>query len=83
MNASSWSVRKARARFAEFIRKALSTGLQTITKHGRPVAVIVSAEGWEWTHTRTDNIATFFATSPLRSSDLTVKRSKDGPRKVM
>jgi antitoxin (DNA-binding transcriptional repressor) of toxin-antitoxin stability system len=41
-------------------------GPQTISKRGRPVAVVVSFEEWERKKKRKGSLADFFATSPLR-----------------
>lgn len=39
-----WSVQDAKARFSEVIERARTEGPQTVTRHGRKVAVVVSAE---------------------------------------
>lgn len=70
----SWTVAEAKAKFSELIDRARSEAPQTITKHGRPTAVIVSAEQWERKSERKGNLAEFLAASPLRGSGLKVKR---------
>ena len=82
MKIASWTVAEAKARFSELIEQARSKGPQTITKHGRTAAVVVSAAEWERKSKRTGNLAEFFAASPLRGSGLEIKRRKDRPRKV-
>jgi prevent-host-death family protein len=82
MSIDSWTVAEAKARFSELIEQARSEGPQTITKHGRTAAVVVSAEEWERKSKRTGNLAEFFASSPLRDSGIEIKRRKDRPRKV-
>jgi prevent-host-death family protein len=82
MSIDSWTVAEAKARFSELLDQARSKGPQTITKHGRTAAVVVSAEEWERKSKRTGNLAEFFASSPLRASGIEVKRRKDRPRKV-
>jgi prevent-host-death family protein len=62
--------------------RALADGPQTITRKGQKAVVIVSAEEWQRKTKRKGNLAEFFATSPLRASDLKVKRSKDGPGEI-
>jgi prevent-host-death family protein len=79
---SNWTVAEAKARFSELVAQARSDGPQTITKHGRAAAVIVSAEEWERKSKRTGNLAEFFANSPLRGSDLTIDRRRDRPRQT-
>ncbi len=46
MTISSWSVARAKARLSEVVAET-RRGPQRITKRGRPVAVVVSAEAFE------------------------------------
>jgi len=71
----SWTVAKAKARLSELIDQAQSRGPQTITRNGRK-AVVVAVDEWERKTRRTGSLAEFFAGSPLRSSGLSVKRTK-------
>lgn len=82
MSASNWTVAEAKAKFSEIIDRAMSEGPQTITRKGRTAAVVVGAEEWQRKTQRAGNLAEFFAASPLRSSGLTVRRSKAQPRKI-
>ncbi len=82
MSTASWTVAKAKARFSEVVARAESRGPQTITRHGRRAAVVVSAEEWERKTKRAGNLAEFLAASPLRSSGLKVRRRKDRPREL-
>ena len=69
-------------KFSELIDRADTEGPQTITRHGKTAAVIVSAREWERRTQRTGNLAEFFAASPLRGSGLKAHRVKGGLRKV-
>jgi prevent-host-death family protein len=82
MAQESWTVAEAKARFSELIDRAQANGPQTITRHGRTAAVIVSVEEWERKTKRRGNLAEFFAASPLRDSGLVVERAKDQARDV-
>ena len=82
MSKDRWTVAEAKAKFSELIERAESQGVQTITRRGRPAAVVVSADEWDRKTRRTGNLAEFFASSPLRGSRLQVKRSKERPRSV-
>jgi prevent-host-death family protein len=82
MSTGNWTVAEAKARFSKLIEQAQSKGPQTISRHGRTAAIVVSAEEWERKTKRTGNLAEFFGTSPLRDSGVEVKRRKDRPRKV-
>ncbi len=82
MPKSQWTVADAKAKFSEVLDRARSRGPQIITRHGRPTAVIVSAEEWERKTRRVGNLAEFFAASPLRDSNLQLERVKDSPREI-
>ena len=79
-DSATWAVAEAKARFSEVIDRALADGPQTVTRRGQKAVVVVSAEEWQRKTKRKGNLAEFFAASPLRGSDLKIKRSKDGPR---
>jgi prevent-host-death family protein len=82
MSSEAWTVAEAKAKFSELVDKTRTAGPQTITKNGRPAAIVVSAEEWDRKTRRPGNLAEFFAESPLRGSGLKAPRSKDGPRKT-
>jgi prevent-host-death family protein len=79
----SWTVAHAKARFSEVIERARAQGPQTITRNGRPAAVVVAAEEWDRKTRRAGTLADFFATSPLRgANDLVIERNPERPRDV-
>ena len=82
MDAQSWTVAEAKAKFSEIIERAMSEGPQTITRNGRTAAVLVGAEEWQRKTKRVGNLAEFFAASPLRGACLNLRRLKERPRKV-
>jgi prevent-host-death family protein len=82
MSTQVWTVAEAKAKFSELLHRAQSDGPQKITRHGRTTAVVVSGEEWEEKNQRSDNLAEFLMTSPLRGSGLRVKRLPMRLRKV-
>lgn len=80
MITNSWTLADAKAHFSEVVEKAQAVGPQTVTRRGRPTAVIVSIEEWERKTRRQGSLADFFAASPLRGSGLEVERTGDSPR---
>ena len=80
--AGSWTVAEAKARFSEVLDRAGRDGPQTVTRHGRPTAVIVDVDEWERRTRRTGTLAEFFANSPLKDSGLQTTRRRDRARKV-
>lgn len=43
---AAWSAAEAKAKFSEVVDRAVRQGPQTITRNGKPAAVVVSAEEW-------------------------------------
>ncbi len=81
MHSDTWTVAEAKAKFSEVINQAQSEGPQTITKNGLKSVVIVAVEEWKRKTNRTGNLSEFFAASPLRGTDLEIRRIKDRSRK--
>ena len=82
MKIDRWTVAEAKAKFSEVVQRARSGGPQTITKNGRPAAVVVGAEEWERKTKPVGNLVEFFARSPLRGSGLKTRRARGQPRRV-
>ncbi|HKG27375.1 MAG TPA: type II toxin-antitoxin system Phd/YefM family antitoxin [Thermomicrobiales bacterium] len=78
----TWAVAQAKARLSEVIERANKEGPQTITRNGREVAVVVSAEEWQGKKKRRGSLAEFFASSPLRGAEIDLERVKDQPREI-
>jgi prevent-host-death family protein len=76
-----WTVAEAKAHFSDLVEKAKTRGPQTITRHGKTAAVVVSAEEWTRRSQRKGNLAEFLSRSPLAGSGLKIERSSDLPRK--
>jgi len=71
----------AKARLSEVVDRA-QDGPQTITRNGKPTAVIVSAAEWARKTERKGTLAEFLLASPLRGADLELERQGDLPRDV-
>jgi prevent-host-death family protein len=78
----AWSVADAKARLSELLDQAISDGPQVITRRGREIAVIVSAEEWHRKTSRAGSLAEFLAASPLRDSGLGIERAEASARDV-
>jgi len=77
----TWTLAVAKARLSEVVDRA-QAGPQTITRNGKPSAVIVSAEEWSRKTVRKGTLAEFLLASPLRGADLELERQRDTPRDV-
>lgn len=75
----TWTLARAKARFSEVVDRA-QAGPQTITRNGKPSAVIVSAEEWARKTVRNGSLAEFLLASPLHGADLDLERQHDTAR---
>jgi prevent-host-death family protein len=82
MGAQNWTVAEAKAKFSEVLDRAMSEGPQTITRNGHTAVIVVGAEEWQRKTMRAGNLAEFFAGSPLRGSNLKVRRLRALPKKI-
>ncbi len=77
----NWSIAEAKAKLSALVEKT-KDGPQTVTKNGRPVAVVVSAEEWERKTARKETLYEFLRNSPLVGSGIVIERHRSGPRKL-
>ena len=77
--ADTWTLASAKARLSEVVDRA-QAGPQTITRNGKPSAVIVSAGEWARKTVRNGTLAEFLLASPLRGAELDLERQRDEPR---
>lgn len=78
-SSESWTVADAKARLSEVIDRA-QRDPQVITRHGKPSAVVVSAEEWARKTARKGSLAEFLLGSPLRGVELELERDRETPR---
>ncbi len=76
----TWPLQDAKNQFSQLVEKAQTQGPQTVTRHGHPVAVIVSAIEFKRMVRPKESVVEFFA--PLKGSGIRLRRQRDLPRKV-
>jgi prevent-host-death family protein len=85
---ATWQVQEAKTRLSEVIDRAISEGPQTITRHGKPRAVLVSVEAFEAMAQESEkekrrSFVDFLLTGPkFDDLDLYLERSKDTGREI-
>ena len=77
-----WQLQDAKNRFSEVVEKACAEGPQTVTKHGRPTVVVVSATEYRRLRRKGVGLVDFLSQSPLKGVDLDLKREHGLARKV-
>ncbi len=76
-SARAWQVQDAKARFSEFLAKALSDGPQVVTKRGKEAAVLVSAELWRDLEARVrPSLKELLLSTQARTDDLEAPRRR-------
>jgi prevent-host-death family protein len=81
----TWTIEEAEEKLRRVVAKARSSVPQTITRNGRPIAVVVSTRAWNAKNSngtkvkkskrkRKGSLVEFFANSPLRNSGLVIDR---------
>ncbi len=79
---ATWQVQEAKARLSELIDRAATEGPQTITRHGKPSAVLLSVEEYRLIAHKMD-FETFLLTGPkFDDLDLYIERSTDTGRDI-
>ena len=78
---TTWTLAGAQAHLSEVVDRA-QTDPQTITRDGKPSAVIVSAEEWTRKTTRKGTLAEFLLSSPLKGSELDLDLRHYAPRDI-
>ena len=75
----TWQLQEAKARFSELVNEVIEDGYHTITKNGRPVAVVISHEEFEKFKKPKNSLGEFLAESPF---DFDIERDKDVGREI-
>ncbi len=75
-----WQMQEAKNKLSELVDRAATEGPQTITRHGKDAAIVISPEEFRKSNDDEESLLDFFRNSPLRGLDL--ERTVDYPREV-
>ena len=70
----TWQLQEAKNKFSQVVKDAVSSGPQTITKHGAEVAVVLSYEEYKQMIAARGKLSDFFRKSPLAEVELDLSR---------
>ncbi len=82
MTASTWQLQEAKSRFSELVETVLLKGAQTVTKHGKPAVVIISAEEYQRNMAPRKSLTAALRACPEDLTPLLGKQVKRVARKV-
>ena len=77
---NTWQLQRAKAEFSKLIDTSATKGPQTVTRHGRPAAVVVSAADYQRLAGRQRDFKAFLRRAPW--GRLKLERSRDVGRHV-
>ena len=74
----NWQIQEAKARFSELVERALKEGPQTVTRHGKAVAVLIPSDEYQRLRTGGKTLKALLAAAPLQGVE--ISRSRDTGR---
>jgi len=79
---SEWQLQEAKGNFSQLIKRAAGGDAQVVTVHGKPTAVVVSAEEYARLTRRRGKLSSALLHPELAAEDLDISRSRDTRRNV-
>lgn len=77
---SEWQLQEAKGNFSQLIKRAANGDAQMVTVHGKPSAVVVSAEEYTRLTRRRTKLSSALLRPDLAAEDLDIVRSRDSGR---
>ena len=74
---SEWQLQAAKSSLSQLIKRAANGDAQTVTVHGKPTAVVVSAEEYARLTRQRGKLSTALLRPDLAGEDLDFSRSRD------
>ena len=79
---SEWQLQEAKGNFSQLIKRAAAGDAQTVTVHGKPTAVVVSAEEYARLTRHRTKLSSALLRPDLAAEDLDISRSRDTGREI-
>jgi prevent-host-death family protein len=76
----NWQIQQAKARFSEMVERTLKDGPQTVTRHGKPVAVLVPADQYRRLRSKGKSFKAMLVAAPF--ARIEIRRAKEKTQKV-
>lgn len=76
----TWQLQEAKSKLSQVINLAVNESPQLITRSGKPIAYIVSAETYEKEHKQ--SLLDLLQSCPHKDIELDLERVKDYPREI-
>lgn len=72
-----WQVQEAKAKFSQLVQKAIDEGPQTVTRHGKEVAVVLSADEYKKLQARRPSLLEVLMSGPEGDLELPERTVQD------
>ncbi len=82
MMQSTWQLQEAKGNFSQLVKQAAKGEAQVVTVHGKPTAVVVSAEQYARLTRRQGRLSTALLQPGLGIDDIDLERSRDTGRDI-
>ncbi len=79
---SEWQLQEAKGNFSQLIKRAAAGDAQVVTVHGKPTAVVVSAEEYARLTRRRGKLSSALLRPGLAVEDVDIPRSRDTGRDI-
>ncbi len=79
---SEWQLQEAKGNLSQLIKRAANGDAQTVTVHGKPTAVVVSAEEYARLTRHRGKLSTALLRPDLAGKDLDFSRSRNTGRDI-
>ena len=77
-----WQLQDAKSKFSEVIDRALTHGVQIVTRRGKKTVVVMAFDEYERLTRPGGSLAQFLLDSPLPGSELPIERDASLPRRI-
>lgn len=79
---SEWQLQEAKGNFSQLVKRAAGGDAQVVTVHGKPTAVVVSAEEYARLTRHRGKLSEALLRPDLAIDDLDISRSRDTGRNI-
>jgi prevent-host-death family protein len=73
----AWQLQEAKAKFSELVQRTLDEGPQTVTRHGKDVVVVLSAEDYRKLAARRPSLLEVITSGPEGDLELPPRVTQD------
>lgn len=77
-----WQLQDAKSKFSEVVDRALTNGVQIVTRRGKKTVAVLPYEDYEKLTRQSVPLSHFLLKSPLAGSNLDLSRDKSNPRDI-